>query len=96
MRTTVDAGALQMVINVLRRDAADGKTVRGEMADALLATADAIELDREIEARKKAQVECEELKERLAQYTAKERADALRAAALGANQIWHGDDSTDD
>lgn len=74
MRTTVDAGALQMVINVLRRDAADGKTVRGEMADALLATADAIELDREIEARKKAQAECEELKERLARV----RTDVMR------------------
>lgn len=34
-RIEVDAGALQMVINALRRDAADGKLVRGEMADEL-------------------------------------------------------------
>ena len=38
-RVAVDAGALQMVINALRRDADDGRTVRGEMADALLAAA---------------------------------------------------------
>jgi hypothetical protein len=31
----VDKGALQMVINALRRDAAEGKVARGEMADAL-------------------------------------------------------------
>jgi hypothetical protein len=35
---SVDRGALAMVINALRRDAEDGKVVRGEMADALLAT----------------------------------------------------------
>lgn len=34
----VNAGALQMVINALRRDAEEGKVVRGEMADELLAT----------------------------------------------------------
>jgi hypothetical protein len=34
----VNAGALQMVINALRRDAEEGKAVRGEMADELLAT----------------------------------------------------------
>jgi hypothetical protein len=33
----VKSGALQMVVNALRRDAADGKTVRGEMADELIA-----------------------------------------------------------
>lgn len=33
----VNAGALQMVVNALRRDAEEGKQVRGEMADALLA-----------------------------------------------------------
>ena len=33
----VNAGALQMVVNALRRDADDGKTVRGEMADELIA-----------------------------------------------------------
>lgn len=33
----VNAGALQMVINALRRDADEGKAVRGEMADELLA-----------------------------------------------------------
>ncbi|MFM6987103.1 MAG: hypothetical protein ACKOXG_00340, partial [Arenimonas sp.] len=38
-RVAVDAGALQMVINALRRDAEDGRPVRGEMADALLAAA---------------------------------------------------------
>ena len=32
----VNAEALQMVINALRRDAEEGRTVRGEMADALL------------------------------------------------------------
>lgn len=31
----VDRGALQMVINALRRDAEEGKAVRGEMADTL-------------------------------------------------------------
>lgn len=35
MTRTVNAGALQMVINALRRDAAEGKSVRGEMADEL-------------------------------------------------------------
>lgn len=34
----VNAGALQMVINALRRDAEEGKVVRGEMADELLAS----------------------------------------------------------
>ena len=34
----VNAGALQMVINALRRDAEEGKVVRGEMADELLST----------------------------------------------------------
>lgn len=34
----VGAGALQMVVNALRRDAEEGKLVRGEMADALLAS----------------------------------------------------------
>ena len=34
----VNAGALQMVINALRRDAEEGKAARGEMADELLAT----------------------------------------------------------
>ena len=34
----VNAGALQMVINALHRDAEEGKVVRGEMADELLAT----------------------------------------------------------
>lgn len=34
-RVSVDAGALQMVINALRRDATEGKLVRGEMADEL-------------------------------------------------------------
>lgn len=37
-RVTVNAGALQMVVNALRRDAAEGKTARDEMADELLAT----------------------------------------------------------
>lgn len=37
----VGAGALQMVINALRRDAEEGKKSRGEMADSLLATAQA-------------------------------------------------------
>ena len=37
-RVTVDAGALQMVISALRRDAEEGRPVRGEMADALTAT----------------------------------------------------------
>lgn len=32
---TVDSGALQMVINALRRDASEGKAIRGEMADEL-------------------------------------------------------------
>jgi hypothetical protein len=32
----VNAGALQMVVNALRRDAEEGKQVRGEMADELL------------------------------------------------------------
>lgn len=35
----VNAGALKMVINALRRDAEEGKAARGEMADELLATA---------------------------------------------------------
>lgn len=35
IRVSVDAGALQMVINALRRDAEEGKAVRGEMADEL-------------------------------------------------------------
>lgn len=35
----VDAGALQMVVNALRRDAEEGKHARGEMADELLAYA---------------------------------------------------------
>lgn len=34
----VNAGALQMVINALRRDAAEGRVARGEMADQLIAT----------------------------------------------------------
>lgn len=34
-RVSVDSGALQMVINALRRDATEGKLVRGEMADEL-------------------------------------------------------------
>jgi hypothetical protein len=34
----VDSGALSMVLNALRRDAEEGKTVRGEMADALEST----------------------------------------------------------
>lgn len=33
----VNSGALQMVINALRRDAVEGKAARGEMADELLA-----------------------------------------------------------
>ena len=33
----VNAGALQMVVNTLRRDAAEGKTIRGEMAEDLAA-----------------------------------------------------------
>ncbi len=37
-RVTVNAGALQMVVNALRRDAVEGKAARGEMADELLAT----------------------------------------------------------
>ncbi len=37
-KVTVDAGALQMVINALRKDAEEGKVVRGEMADELLKT----------------------------------------------------------
>lgn len=32
---TVDSGALQMVVNALRRDASEGKAIRGEMADEL-------------------------------------------------------------
>jgi hypothetical protein len=32
----VDRGALQMVIQALRRDAAQGQVIRGEMADALI------------------------------------------------------------
>ena len=35
----VNAGALQMVVNALRRDAAEGKVIRGEMADELLSAA---------------------------------------------------------
>lgn len=34
--TIVKTGALQMVVNALRRDAAEGRVVRGEMADELL------------------------------------------------------------
>jgi hypothetical protein len=34
----VDRGALQMVIQALRRDAAQGQVIRGEMADALIPT----------------------------------------------------------
>jgi hypothetical protein len=37
----VSAGAIQMVVNALRRDAAEGKKVRGEMADELLAAPEA-------------------------------------------------------
>ena len=37
-KVTVDAGALQMVINALRKDAEEGKVVRGEMVDELLKT----------------------------------------------------------
>lgn len=32
-KVAVSQGALAMVINALRRDAAEGKAVRGEMAD---------------------------------------------------------------
>jgi hypothetical protein len=35
----VKSGALAMVVNALRRDAEDGRPVRGEMADELLAAA---------------------------------------------------------
>ena len=35
----VNAGALNMIINVLRRDADEGRTVRGEMADEILLSA---------------------------------------------------------
>ncbi|OOH86280.1 DUF4406 domain-containing protein [Comamonas kerstersii] len=38
-RVLVDAGALQMVVNALRRDAFEGKPSRGEMADELLSSA---------------------------------------------------------
>lgn len=38
---TVDAGALRMVLNVLRRDAEEGRKVRGEMADELEASTQA-------------------------------------------------------
>jgi hypothetical protein len=34
----VDRGALMMVIQALRRDAAQGQVIRGEMADALIPT----------------------------------------------------------
>lgn len=34
----VDRGALQAVINMLRRDAEEGRSVRGEMADELTET----------------------------------------------------------
>ncbi|MNY75442.1 hypothetical protein D3C86_2147160 [compost metagenome] len=34
----VGAGAIQMVVNALRRDAEEGKLARGEMVDALLAS----------------------------------------------------------
>ncbi|MDR9839411.1 hypothetical protein [Herbaspirillum huttiense] len=34
-RVSVDAGALKMVLNTLRRDAEEGRVARGEMADAL-------------------------------------------------------------
>lgn len=38
-RVLVDAGALQMVVNALRRDASEGRPSRGEMADELLLSA---------------------------------------------------------
>lgn len=38
-RVLVDAGALQMVVNALRRDALEGRPSRGEMADELLSSA---------------------------------------------------------
>lgn len=41
----VNAGALQMVINALRRDAEEGKVVRGEMADELLASVEQAQAD---------------------------------------------------
>jgi hypothetical protein len=36
VKILIDQGALQMVVNALRRDAADGRAVRGEMANELL------------------------------------------------------------